>query len=351
MRAPAPAPTSVEDLLETGLLRQWYLIARDTDIGNTPVGLKRLGRNLAVWRGADGKVRAVNDFCPHRGAKLSLGAVSNGNIACAYHGLEIDGDGVCVATPPAPKSPCVDRKLVFAYPCEERFGAIWAYFSDGLDDNPVPELRFPAEFTSGEWSGFVDIREFKANWQLLRDNQFDPVHGSYLHAGTHALSWGRKDAEMALERTPLGFVVWRTNQQGVNLDRTWLERYEGSGLWAISDIPYPRKEGGGFALARLFRFPTPIDRNTTLVWNYRMQPLDGWKRDVWRFLNHNRASARGAIVLQQDAVALAEIPADALADENLLQCDIGVANIRRAYRDEARRQYERYSRVPEVANS
>lgn len=349
MRAPAPPPASVEDLLETGLLNQWYLIARDTDIGNTPVALKRLNRNLVAWRGTDGRVRAVNDFCPHRGARLSLGTVTNGEITCAYHGLQISGEGVVVATPPTPNSPCVGQKMVFSYPCQERYGAVWAYFSDGLEDGPVPELRFPDEFASGEWSGFVDIREFKANWQFIRDNQFDPVHGSYLHSGTHALSWGRKDAEMGFERTERGFVVWRTNQQGVNLDKTWLEHFPGSGFWAISDIPYPRKEGGGFALGRLFRYPTPIDREHTLVWNYRMEPLTGWKRDVWRFLYRNRASARGAIVMQQDADALTTIPMDAVADENLLQCDVGVANIRRLYRDEARRQFERVHRIPVVA--
>jgi hypothetical protein len=83
-----------------------------------------------------------------------------------------------------------------------------------------------------------------------------------------------------------------------------------------------------------------------LVWNYRMEPLTGWRRDVWRFLYRNRASARGAEVMQQDADALVTIPRDALADENLLQCDIGVANIRRLYREEAKRQFEGLDRVP-----
>jgi hypothetical protein len=45
-------------------------------------------------------------------------------------------------------------------------------------------------------------------------------------------------------------------------------------------------------------------------------------------------------VLEQDRVALEAIPADARQREHLLQCDIGVAHIRRLYREEAERQFK-----------
>ncbi len=329
-------PKSIDDLLEVGLLNQWYLVCRDTEIGNKPVALKRLNRDLVLWRDKSGKVNALEDFCPHRGARLSLGNVCNGDIACAYHGLQFNGEGTLTATPPTPDSAFVGKKLAVAYPCREAQGAIWVFVHDGTLTGEPLELRFPDEFTNGEWSGFVDIREFEANWQLVRDNQFDPVHGSYLHVGTHILDGGRKDADLGFERQEGGFVVWRKNQQGVNLDRTWLTHYPGSGYWAITDLPYPKKEGGG--LGRLFRYPTPIDRDTTLVWNYRMQKMSGWKRDAWRFLYRNRGSERGEHVLEQDRVALAGISKGAIHRESLLQCDIGVAHIRRLYRQEAEQQ-------------
>jgi phenylpropionate dioxygenase-like ring-hydroxylating dioxygenase large terminal subunit len=335
MKRMVDAPKSVDDLLETGLPNQWYLVARDTQVGNKPLALRRLNRDIVLWRDQNGTVQALENFCPHRGAQLSLGHVRDGEIACTYHGLQFNGTGVCTAVPPTPKSPFVGQKLAVSYPCRETQGAIWVYFGDS--EGEVPELRFPEEFTSGEWSGFVDICEFDANWQLVRDNQFDPMHGSFLHVGTHILDAGRKDADLGFERQERGFVVWRKNQQGVNLDRTWLMHFEGSGYWAITDLPYPRKEGGG--LGRLFRFPTPIDRNKTLVWNYRMQKMSGWKRDMWRFLYKNRGSDRGAQVLEQDRVALAGISIDAFRRENLLQCDIGVAHIRRLYRQEAEQQF------------
>jgi phenylpropionate dioxygenase-like ring-hydroxylating dioxygenase large terminal subunit len=329
-------PSSVEDVLETGLLNNWYLVCRDTEVGSKPLGLKRLNRDIVIWRDKSGKLNAVEDFCPHRGARLSLGHVCDGDIACEYHGVQVNGQGVVTATPPTPGSPMVGKKLISSYPIEQRHGAVWVYFSDGYQQGEPPPLQFPEEYESGEWSGFVDIRPFKCNWQLVRDNQFDPIHGSYLHVGTHILSAGKKEAELGFEKTDKGFVVWRKNQQGVNLDKTWLIHFPGSGFWAITDLPYPRKEGGG--LGRLFRFPTPIDRENTLVWNYRMQKMSGWKRDAWRFLYKAKGSERGAHVLEQDRVALEGIPRGANRREHLLQCDIGVAQIRRLYREEAERQ-------------
>jgi phenylpropionate dioxygenase-like ring-hydroxylating dioxygenase large terminal subunit len=336
MNRPAPVPTSVDDLLEVGLLDQWYLVARDTEIGTKPVALTRLGRQIVLWRDGSGQVACLEDSCPHRGVKLSLGRVCDGNIACAYHGLQFDGAGRVMATPTTPDSPFVGKKLAHPYPCREAHGAIWVYFGNGLDEREPPPLRFPDEFESGEWSGFVDIREFDCNWQFVRDNQFDPMHGSFLHAGTHILDAGRKDAELGFERQERGFVIWRKNQQGVNLDRTWLIHLEGSGYWAVTDLPFPKREGGG--LARLFRYPTPIDRNRTLVWNYRMQKMSGWRRDVWRFLYKTRSADRGAVVLEQDRAALATVSLDVLSRENLLQCDIGVVHIRRYYRQAAEKQ-------------
>jgi phenylpropionate dioxygenase-like ring-hydroxylating dioxygenase large terminal subunit len=330
-------PQTAADLLETGLLNQWYLVCRDTDLGTKPLGLRRLNRHIVLWRNKSGKVQCIEDFCPHRGARLSLGHVNNGEIACEYHGVQLNGDGVVTATPPTPNSPLVGCKVIVSYPCEEAHGAVWAYFHEGLSDKvEAPPLRFPEEFDSGEWSGFIDIREWRCNWQLVRDNQFDPMHGSYLHVGTHILSGGKKEAEIGFQKTDLGFVVWRKNQQGVNLDRTWLNKFPGSGYWAITDLPYPRREGGG--LGRLFRYPTPIDAEHTLVWNYRMQKMSGWKRDVWRFLYKNRGAARGAVVLNQDRVALEAIPKHSVKQEHLLQCDLGVAHIRRLYEEEADRQ-------------
>ena len=52
----APEPSSPDDLLETGLPNLWYLIARSEDVDVRPVALKRLDRNVVLWRGEKGEI-------------------------------------------------------------------------------------------------------------------------------------------------------------------------------------------------------------------------------------------------------------------------------------------------------
>ena len=42
------------------------------------------GNKIALFR-SNGKVYALRDFCPHRGAPLSDGYVENGCSVCVYH--------------------------------------------------------------------------------------------------------------------------------------------------------------------------------------------------------------------------------------------------------------------------
>jgi vanillate O-demethylase monooxygenase subunit len=51
------------------------------------------------YRGEEGRVASLEDFCPHRGAPLSLGFVSEGKLVCGYHGLEMGCDGKTIAMP------------------------------------------------------------------------------------------------------------------------------------------------------------------------------------------------------------------------------------------------------------
>ena len=42
---------------------------------------------MVLYRDGNGAVAALEDFCPHRGAPLSLGFVRDGQLVCGYHGL------------------------------------------------------------------------------------------------------------------------------------------------------------------------------------------------------------------------------------------------------------------------
>ena len=181
----APEPSSPDDLLETGLPNLWYLIARSEDVDVRPVALKRLDRNIVLWRGEKGEINAVEDYCPHRGAPLSMGEVINGNLACAYHGVQVTGAGVVADVPPTPNCPLVGQKAIRSYPCRELAGAIWAYFGDEAHAQ-APEPIFPEEITSDEWTGFSSPKPGSATGRSRSTTA--PIRArKFLHAGTFTL--------------------------------------------------------------------------------------------------------------------------------------------------------------------
>ena len=99
-----------------------------------PVGVRLLEEDLVLWR-AGKRVLAWRDLCIHRGARLSLGTVQDGTLACAYHGWTYDPDGRCVRFPAHPdqRPPGTARAVV--YRAVERYG--WVWVSLGSPDREV----------------------------------------------------------------------------------------------------------------------------------------------------------------------------------------------------------------------
>ena len=101
-------------------------MARASDVNPGPVAIQLLGNNYAIWQSGEGEFTAVADRCPHREAPLSAGCVSDGRLACAYHGWVFASGGVCVRVPSAePELPVPPRAHMPAYGLEERYGLLW----------------------------------------------------------------------------------------------------------------------------------------------------------------------------------------------------------------------------------
>ena len=76
------------------------------------------GLSIAVFRLADGTCRAIEDRCPHRGARLSRGVIYDGDkVACLDHGwsVRLNDGGV--------EPPDVGCVRVFEVKVEE--GVVW----------------------------------------------------------------------------------------------------------------------------------------------------------------------------------------------------------------------------------
>ncbi|TNE90309.1 MAG: aromatic ring-hydroxylating dioxygenase subunit alpha [Deltaproteobacteria bacterium] len=104
----------------------WYLVCPSTDVG--PMAAKSVdlcGQRLTLFRGEDGRVRAVDAFCPHMGTDLGIGKVVGNSIQCFFHQWRFDGRGACVDIP------CTDHRPEAArthgYATDEKYGFIWVW--------------------------------------------------------------------------------------------------------------------------------------------------------------------------------------------------------------------------------
>ncbi len=325
---------NLDTLLNTGLRNLWYPVLPSWRLHQAPLGITRLGEHLVLWRGEDGAVHALEDRCPHRGARLSLGWNLGERLACWYHGVEVKGDGVIAAVPAVQSSSLVGRCAVRSYPAKEHHGAVFVYFGDAKHPQPAA-LEFPEQLASPDWSSFLCTAYWKCNYRYAVENVMDPMHGTYLHAQSHSMAEGDRTAEFRIRTTPTGLVFEKVNQAGVNFD--WVEWGESGAQWMRLSIPYQRKFGPGGAFY-IVGFATPVDADNTMVFFWRCRKVQGWQRDVWRFLYRNRLEGLHWQVLEQDHELLENMAEDARSRESLYQHDAGMLRVRRLLEARAREQ-------------
>ncbi|MEJ0067881.1 MAG: Rieske 2Fe-2S domain-containing protein [Pseudomonadota bacterium] len=332
---PTPHPDDVERLMALGLRNLWYPVAPSWMVRQAPVGMTRLGERIVLWRDAAGQVHALEDRCPHRGARLSLGWNLGDRVACWYHGIEIAGDGTVVRVPAVEDCPLEGRRCVKSYPCIERDDAIFLWFGDGLQAAPAP-LVLPDELTSPRHAHFLCTAAWRCNYRYAIDNVMDPMHGAYLHATSHSMGQGDKRAVMRISKTEHGLIFEKVGQRGINFD--WTEWGETGAQWMRLAIPY-RKDAGPGGPFTIVGCVTPVDADNCRVFFWRIRQVEGWQRDVWRFLFRTRLEgfALGGAGAGPGGCSSSSRPS-ARDREFLYQHDTGLARIRRLFQERAEQQ-------------
>ena len=332
-----PAPDkadAAEALLDRGLRNLWYPVAPSWQVRGDPVGITRLSERIVLWRDGAGQVHALADRCPHRGARLSLGWNLGNRLACWYHGVEVDATGTVVDVPAVDQCPLEGQACVKSYPVQEIQGAIFLWFGDALHQAPAP-LVLPEQITDPAYASFLCTAVWRCNYRYAIDNVMDPMHGAYLHAVSHSMADGNKQARMRVRKTPTGFVFEKEDQAGVNFD--WTEFGASGAHWLRLAIPY-RKNAGPGGPFWIVGFVTPIEEQLCRVFFWRVRKVEGWQRDAWRFLYKTRLEGLHWAVLEQDRLILEAMAPDAREHEFLYQHDTGLAQLRRLMLDEAKAQ-------------
>jgi len=323
------------ELAATGLRDRWYPIYPSRLIkAGQMVKVTRLEIDWVLFRDARGTLHMLEDRCPHRSAPLSVGQHLGDRIACKYHGVQVDGTGKVVSVPGMPGCALEGKQATVSLKVVEAAETIFAFVPLTADSEPTPFV-LPDRLSDDEVSWFPNYAEWAGPWRFYMDNVLDPMHGAFLHRDSHSMFGGEISARFRIRETDRGFFFEKTDQVGVNFD--WVEYVRGSMDYVDLEIPYTPSAGPGGVFG-IVGMATPIDRNNSAIFHWRTRHVQGWEREVWRFLYRTRLEEKHWVVLEQDREVLEALAADADEEEHLYQHDLGVSRIRRIYRADAAKQ-------------
>ena len=197
------------------LTNDWHVVAWASDVPEgTLVPVRLLGENIVLWRNG-GEVRAWQDLCVHRGAKLSLGRVENDRLVCPYHGWNYNADAQCVLMPAHPEQAPPAKARVKTYHVVERYGAIWVCPGEPARD--VPPL---AEWDDPSFR-VVPCGPYpiKASGPRAIENFLDVAHFPFVHEGLLGDTEHTQINDYEVVSSPDGVVaegitVWQPDPDG-----------------------------------------------------------------------------------------------------------------------------------------
>ena len=191
------------------LVNDWHVVARSSDVPEGKIlKVRLLGEDLVVWR-HQGQVMVWKDLCIHRGARLSMGWIEDGEVVCPYHGFRYDCDGVCTHVPAHPDQPPPKKARAITHQATEKYDWVWASLGEPEHDVPPffqwedPEFR---KFQAGPY-------HYQANGFRTIENFVDASHFPFVHAGINGVPTNPDKLEP--------YKVYR-DEHGLLTDEIWV---------------------------------------------------------------------------------------------------------------------------------
>lgn len=372
-----------------GFREYWYPGIESRRVGRKPVRLTMLGDDLVLFRDNAGKVAALSDWCPHRGARLSLGVCEfEGTITCPYHGYTFDGAGQCVAgLIERPDSPFIAKLRARAYPTEERMGIVFVWMGA---TEPVPlDEDLPAELSDPELSGrrYMRVKVWDANWTEPMAQGID-FHEFYLHRGLNV--WRLFNHRLPFVRPKLvytgGVKITSEGPTWVNAAcaaphfgqayypglgarwprRVWWRRLSHQPRFGGAEPPLPRYRGVAhnvelpskirvmIGASIHLRWMVPVTEHDTRVWTFTVvrkprNPLHAAWQALW-YHGYRKPSILVATNEKEDLVVFKRGRLNLEAPQKLGPLDVGLIHFRRHLAQRAR-DWQRLGAVPGTLKS
>ncbi len=186
------------------LVDDWHPVALVSDLAEGgPIGARLLGEDIVLWR-AGGDYFAWRDLCVHRGTRLSLGHVVDGDrLECAYHGWTYGRYGRCVHIPAHPEQVPPAKACVVAYQATAAHGVVWATLGTGAAGIP----RFGLMEDPTHHVLMAGPYRVHASGPRVIENFLDVGHFPFVHEGVLGDRARPEIEDYSAEITPAGVVA------------------------------------------------------------------------------------------------------------------------------------------------
>ncbi len=193
----------------------WFCVADSKELAVGEVKrIQAMGKEAVLFRGEDGKARALEPYCAHLGAHLGVGGKVVGNrIQCPFHAWEYDGEGKCAHIPYSEKIP--PRAKQGTIPVREINGYIlfWHHTEGAEPRYEIPEI---SEVSDDKYTLYKENRwEVNTHLQEVFENAIDVPHFVVVHGmnvlrttwktegpfGSLELDMKREDAQAQIQVT------------------------------------------------------------------------------------------------------------------------------------------------------
>jgi phenylpropionate dioxygenase-like ring-hydroxylating dioxygenase large terminal subunit len=251
--------------LDTSLLSEWLPVCNSLEIGLESARAFVVAQvRIVVWRDAAGHIQVWRDYCPHRGAQLSLGTVQAGELVCPYHGWRYDTSGQCVHIPSNPSLVPSRRACASHYTVQEKYGVVWMCLGE-----PARPLDFFPEYGSaGGRCINLAPQTIRSSGPRVVENFLDMAHFPFVHTGilgepthTEVPNYEVVESEAGLEAAQCYFwqPVGMPGQSGAQMEYTY--RVKRPLVASLS-----KKASGGEGALHIMLVVSPVSPIETRAW-------------------------------------------------------------------------------------
>lgn len=264
---------------------EWFPVVRAADAAEGSWHrFELLDERYVLAAFGDGRVEAFMDTCPHRGARLSLGAFDGELIQCGYHGWEFDADGGCVRQPAHPARRPGAKACLRRVRTRLGYGFWWVCVGDRPRDLPSA----PMHAALPDRTVWLDPVTVRSSGPRIIENFLDQAHFPFVHAGylgqvphTEVSRYKVDAADGGLRFTDC--VFWQP-RPGPAASGGGPVRYEYSVSHPYAAVltKVPEDGAGGFSILIA---ASPVDETTCVVWRATAVADPGADLDAQRAFN------------------------------------------------------------------